>query len=119
MRLLKKISKIISQKILKPIEVYQLEIHSELHPEQSKTIDCQSNQTILQALLNNKIDITYYCNGSCSCGSCRIEIISGTQKNPASREKLVLGEEKQKRGDRLACQTFIHSNTHIKIPKFF
>ncbi len=119
MSLFKKIKKIIKRNISKPVEMFDLKITSDLYPDQSTTIQCPSNKSILHSLLQHKIDITYYCNGTCSCGSCRIEIMSGKLSPLKAREQLVLGEEKMKRGDRLACQVYIEGSTEIKIPKYF
>ena len=119
MSLFKKFRKIITRKISKPVEIFELKIVSDLYPEQSTTIECPSNKSVLHILLQHKIDITYYCNGTCSCGSCRIEINSGNLRTIKSREQLVLGEEKTKRGNRLACQSFLEGNAEIKIPKYF
>ena len=119
MKIISRIYSILS-KMKRTIQQFELEVEIEAHPEQSITkIPCQSNQNILHALLEHKIDITYYCNGSCSCGTCRIEILSGNQKPPHAREQLVLGSQKLQVGNRLACQTYLLSNTKIKIPKYF
>ena len=119
MSLFKKIKKIIKRNISKPVEIFELKITSDLYPEQSTTIECPNNKSILHTLLHHKIDITYYCNGTCSCGSCRIEIVSGNLNHLKAREQLVLGEEKMKRGDRLACQTYLEGPSEIRIPKYF
>lgn len=120
MKIVSRIYSILS-KMKKSIQTFDLEIEIESHLDQSRKtkILCKSNQNILHALQEHKIDITYYCNGNCSCGTCRIEVIHGKLVPPKAREQLVLGDEKLQRGDRLACQTYLESNATIKIPKYF
>ena len=107
-------------KITPPVEIYHVNVYFEDNLEQQNVeIDCKSNETLLQSFIRNNIDITYYCGGTCSCGTCRIEIISGELNKVSARESLVLGNDSLKKGDRLACQAYISSSAKIKIPKFF
>ena len=65
-----------------------------------------TGQTVLQALRKEDIDISHYCGGVCTCGTCDITVISGSEwLSPAQpREELVLGVSKFSRNGRLACQ---------------
>ena len=65
-----------------------------------------TGQTVLRALKTEDIDISHYCGGVCTCGTCDITVLSGSEwLTPVQpREELVLGVSKLNRNGRLACQ---------------
>ena len=85
------------------------------------TFDIKQGATILAVAQANNIDIDHFCGGTCSCSTCVIEILSGNQyiSKMESRERLILGDDKSKKGMRLACQSKIYGPVQIKIPKWF
>ena len=76
---------------------------------------------ILNALKMNDVQISHYCGGNCTCATCRIEILEGSENlSPVlGREAMVLGNENCQKGDRLACQVRIKGDVRILIPKWF
>jgi ferredoxin len=93
-----------------------------LHIEgEEASLKVKQNTVILNALKENDIQISYYCGGNCSCGTCRIQIVEGASNlSPAlGREVMVLGHENSQKGDRLACQVRIMGDVRILIPKWF
>ena len=85
-----------------------------------QSAEFRSNTTLLSAIKKMDIDINYYCGGTCSCGTCYVEIIDGIENlsKISARENMVLGYEKSNSNHRLACQARIKGNTKIKIPQW-
>ena len=84
------------------------------------TIIQERQETILSVIRANGLDISSYCGGMCSCGTCIVNI-EGPQEclSPiASREIAVLGYSNRETA-RLACQAYIigEGNVHIKLRK--
>ncbi len=80
----------------------------------------ESKETLLSVIRANGLDISSYCGGMCSCGTCIVSI-EGPQDclSPiASREIAVLGYSNRETA-RLACQAYIigEGNVHIKLRK--
>ena len=65
-----------------------------------------SGLTILQIAKSNGFDISHYCGGVCSCGTCRVRVESGEMSlsRMSARESLVLGHSLSQQSYRLACQ---------------
>jgi len=88
---------------------------------QDQTIEVTYGNTLLACALQADIDLDHYCGGTCSCSTCRIEVMQGGENLSPSRpdEQLVLGPDAEDRGDRLACQARILGPVTIRIPEFF
>lgn len=73
--------------------------------------------TILEALLANNIGINHSCGGQGTCGTCRVEILSGMEhlniKNETEAE--FFNEYKLSPNIRLSCQTYLAGEVKIKI----
>ena len=82
------------------------------------TAEFKSGTTLLQAAKAMDADIKYYCGGTCSCGTCHVQVLQGSENlsKVAPREKIVLGYEKYQAGDRLACQARLQGPVEIHIP---
>ena len=88
---------------------------------QDEQIEVPRGTTILETALKANMDLDHFCGGTCSCGTCRIEVLQGGENLTPSRpdEQMVLGPEAEERGDRLACQARIVGPATIRIPDFF
>lgn len=77
--------------------------------------------TVLVAARHQDIDISHYCGGMASCGTCRVVIREGADNlSPIEpREQMVLGHESASSGDRLACQARILGPVSVKVPRWF
>ncbi|MFZ5478114.1 MAG: 2Fe-2S iron-sulfur cluster-binding protein [Myxococcota bacterium] len=77
--------------------------------------------TVLEAAEAARVDLRHYCGGNCSCGTCRVVIVSGARNlsRPEGMEKMVLGSDASARGDRLACQAQVLGDVEIRIPEWF
>lgn len=77
--------------------------------------------TLLEAAEAAGVDVRHYCGGNCSCGSCRVEVRGGA-KNLSRREgteEMVLGTDRIRNGDRLACQARVSGDVEIHVPDWF
>ncbi len=79
-----------------------------------------AGQTLLQAAQQLGLDLDHYCGGTCSCGTCRVEILDGASAlSPISpREAMVLGDSRARAGDRLACQAKVQGPVRLRRPRF-
>jgi len=80
-----------------------------------------SGMPILEACQQANIDLDHFCGGQCSCGTCRIIVISGMDliSRMEPKEELVLGAKNQAKGCRLACQARILGPVELQIPRWF
>ena len=76
--------------------------------------------TILAGATALGVDLDHYCGGTCSCGTCRVEIVEGADAlSPATpREAMVLGDQRSRAGDRLACQAQVRGPVTLRVPRF-
>ena len=88
------------------------------HDGKEQEIPSSSDGVLLSSVCDAAIDISHSCGGMGTCGTCRIEIISGLEKL-ASRND-VENEMATDRGfaanERLACQTTVVNGLKIRIP---
>jgi ferredoxin, 2Fe-2S len=77
--------------------------------------------TLLHLARANSIDLSHYCGGMASCGTCRVEILRGAENlSPIDgRERMVLGYESATAGHRLACQARVQGPVEVKVPRWF
>ena len=93
----------------------------EVQFEDQKTVKVPHGTSILNAAIKNDIDLDHFCGGTCSCSTCRIEIVSGGENLSKMKpnEAMVLGHEKSQRGDRLSCQAKAIGPVVVRIPDYF
>ncbi len=72
--------------------------------------------TILDAALAGDVDLNHYCGGMCSCGSCRIVLVSGEVSPRDSMEEATLSVVQEEEGDRLGCQTQVLGDLVLLVP---
>jgi ferredoxin, 2Fe-2S len=77
--------------------------------------------SILDAAMENGIELEHFCEGSCSCSTCRVEVLAGGRNlsEMESDELAILGEARAGKGDRLSCQALLRGNVDVKIPEIF
>ena len=77
--------------------------------------------TLLDAAQRLDVDLSSYCGGNCSCGTCRVEIVAGERNlsNCQGMERQALGPHAARAGNRLACQTRVLGPVTVRIPAFF
>jgi ferredoxin len=77
--------------------------------------------TILEASKMLGVELSHYCGGNCSCGTCRVEVLSGldqlSKRQP--REQMALGSLAGQPIHRLACQTRLYGAAEVRVPAWF
>lgn len=71
------------------------------------TVEVEEGTTVLDAALDNDIDLDHNCGGNCACSTCHVVISEGLESlNEVSEDEEELLEEVDIRypGSRLACQ---------------
>jgi 2Fe-2S ferredoxin len=86
-----------------------------------RSAQVRRGSTLLQAADSAGVELRHYCGGNCSCGTCRVEILSGgpNLSRAEPMERLVLGGEATARGDRLACQAEVLGPVRVRVPDWF
>lgn len=81
----------------------------------TRTVFCQNQESIREALLRQGIDLNSPCGGKGLCGKCTIRVTQGTLPiTPADRS--FFGEADLNRGCRLACLAYPQKECTILIP---
>lgn len=77
--------------------------------------------SLLTAARVLEVELSHYCGGMCSCGTCRVQITAGAENlsRPQGNEELVLGDHRARAGDRLACQARVLGPVTVKVPDWF
>lgn len=73
--------------------------------------------TLLRAAHLLDVDISSYCGGQCSCGTCRVDILAGDDHlTPRiGQEAMVLGAAQVSNGERLACQARVLGPVTVRV----
>lgn len=77
--------------------------------------------SLLAAARMLEVDLSHYCGGMCSCGTCRVQVVAGRDNlsRPQGNEAMVLGDARARAGDRLACQARVLGPVTVKVPAWF
>lgn len=78
-----------------------------------KLIKGSTQKSLLENLIENGINVESPCNGNCTCGKCKIQIIEGSIE-PTQEEISKLSDEELKNNIRLACCQYPKENLIIK-----
>jgi uncharacterized 2Fe-2S/4Fe-4S cluster protein (DUF4445 family) len=81
-----------------------------------KRIEIAPNTTLLEAARQAGLALSSTCGGVGRCGQCRLVILAGSVSSPTVDEEYTLTQPELQRGQRLACQTRIHSNVKVHVP---
>jgi len=78
-------------------------------------------KSLLSAAMEMGVRLDHFCGGECSCGTCRVEIIDGSQNlsRQDGMEQMVLGATNVAAGNRLACQARILGPVRVRVPEWF
>lgn len=79
--------------------------------------EVDTGDTLLRIARSRGVDISSYCGGQCSCGTCRVQITGPTEGlSPwTPNEKMVLGDAQVRAGERLACQARLVGDVEIQL----
>jgi len=77
---------------------------------------CHHDESLLDCAHRSGVGIISLCGGTGRFRCCKIQILSGSAKEPTSNELEGFSSEELKQGYRLACQTYITSDCKVRIP---
>lgn len=77
-------------------------------------VEVKNEKRLSKAAKEAGIKIDYPCDGKGKCGKCRVKITKGKLDDPTDEEVKLLGEEKLKKGYRLACQARLLGDSVIE-----
>lgn len=81
-----------------------------------RSVTVARGTTILDAATEAGVDLNHYCGGMCSCGSCRIVLLSGEVSAKDDMEESTLAVVQDDERDRLACQAKVLADLAIEVP---
>jgi NADH-quinone oxidoreductase subunit E len=82
-----------------------------------QTFEVDGGQSLMSALLDNKVDIPNACAGKGSCGYCKVTVLEGGgQLLPT--ETPYLSRKEARTNVRLACQVKVRSDMEVKLVDF-
>ncbi|GAB6155008.1 ASKHA domain-containing protein [Desulfosporosinus burensis] len=71
-----------------------------IYPNQ--VITTEENETLMEALIRNRLPVQNICNGKGTCGKCKVRM-TGNVSSPSERDLAHLNDSELKTGVRLAC----------------
>lgn len=91
------------------------------HGGPAVVVRADTGTTLLAIARANGLDVSSYCGGQCSCGTCRVGVDGGprslTPRTP--NEAMVLGESQVRAGERLACQARLLGDVKVALRDLF
>lgn len=100
-------------------KIIKTEIDMPILTIDGKVMDVPLGITILDAALNNNIEIDHNCGGNCACSTCQIVVDEGMENiSPMRQDEADMLEDAPGRTSRsrLACQSQVMGDIKIKIP---
>ena len=77
---------------------------------------CSPDKTILDCARHSGVGIISLCGGTGRFCCCKVQILTGSVKEPTPSELECFSSEELKDGYRLACQTYLTSDCKVRIP---
>ena len=79
-------------------------------------IEAEKGRSILETALEHQVPIYHTCGGCCSCSTCRVLVLKGSENLSVMEEpeRLILDSFDLKPPHRLACQALI-LNGHVEV----
>lgn len=79
--------------------------------------DADTGATLLAIAREYGVDISSYCGGQCSCGTCRVQVVGSDEglSPQTPNEAMVLGDAQVRNGERLACQARLIGPVRVQL----
>ena len=93
--------------------------HKVSWPQLGRVIEVTDGMSVLEAAVENDLDLDHVCGGFCACTTCHILIKDGMSSlSPMEAEESERIEDADgvQANSRLACQTKVHGDVVIEIP---
>jgi uncharacterized 2Fe-2S/4Fe-4S cluster protein (DUF4445 family) len=85
-----------------------------LRGKDSYQFECKDNESLLSAMLRNKLYLSAYCGGKGTCGKCKVQLIKGALKVSVPDQKK-LSKEELEMGYRLSCFAFPKEDCTVRL----
>lgn len=82
--------------------------------QQTYTLECQEGESLLEALLRQKVTYRAECGGRGTCGKCKVKVLTGEVKI-TSWDRLLFSEEELQQGYRLSCKAYPEGDCYIEL----
>jgi uncharacterized 2Fe-2S/4Fe-4S cluster protein (DUF4445 family) len=92
-----------------------MEFEVKFLPE-GKRVSVPAGSTVMFAALKAGVDLANICGGKGFCGKCMVEVLGGKVPPPTDQERRRVGEERIKKGYRLACQLIVQDDIVVQVP---
>lgn len=92
-----------------------MEFEVKFLPE-GKRVSVPAGSTVMFAALRAGVDLANICGGKGFCGKCLVEILEGRAPPPTEQEKKRVGDERIRKGYRLACQLIVEEDIVVQVP---
>jgi ferredoxin, 2Fe-2S len=81
-------------------------------------VQASQGSTILDALLDAKVEIDHSCGGMGTCGTCRVYVEKGLENfvEPQEAEKEIMADRQFAQNERLCCQNQVQPGLVIRKP---
>jgi len=83
--------------------------------QEQRVLEAGEQETILEVLTRNGIVISSHCGGNHTCGKCRVVVSGPDCLPPTNDETAFLGNERLRKGERLACYHRVHRSMTIRL----
>lgn len=93
--------------------MHTIKIHSDGHTTEYMAA---TNENLLQFLRKNEVTLESPCNGSGTCGKCKVRVTAANLQPPTTSEIRLLGNQSVSEGFRLSCAFSIQSDMDVYIP---
>jgi len=84
---------------------------------QNKSINVEEGTTILQAARSAGVIIESPCNGTGTCGKCKVRLDEKSLPNVLAKSRHYLSKEEEEQGYVLACETQITGTSRLNLAK--
>ncbi len=84
-----------------------------------KTVTVQAGTTVLQAAIDNNIELDHACDGNMACTTCHIYIRGGEHgllPSTTDEDDLLDGAKDVRPCSRLGCQTIVQHDLVVEVP---
>jgi uncharacterized 2Fe-2S/4Fe-4S cluster protein (DUF4445 family) len=81
-----------------------------------KRVEVAPNTTLLEAARRAGLTLSSECGGMGTCGRCLVVIREGSVSPPTAAEEQFLTEAELRRGQRLACNTYVWGDVRVHVP---
>ncbi|MCK4513809.1 MAG: 2Fe-2S iron-sulfur cluster binding domain-containing protein, partial [Spirochaetaceae bacterium] len=85
--------------------------------DDTQSFEVEGGETLLTALTQNGVKLSWSCGGKGTCGYCKVQVVSGAGPLLPT-EEIFMSRAEKLRGVHLGCQVKVKTDMEIIIPDF-